>query len=122
LSKNSEISPEEKTLDHPGAAVASLTRQISTSLATVLYRTIKCVAYRQASPLWQHSSQKNLKPSEIWRLIFEKTGTFRQKFGSESPFGRYFSPQKEKKRLMCKSMSHFISKFKILLEEYLSYR
>jgi hypothetical protein len=29
----------------PVAAVASLTGQISTSLATVLYRTIKCVAY-----------------------------------------------------------------------------
>lgn len=31
------------------AAVASLRRQISTKLATILYRTIKCVAYRQAS-------------------------------------------------------------------------
>jgi len=30
------------------AAVASLRRQISTKLVTILYRTIKCVAYRQA--------------------------------------------------------------------------
>jgi hypothetical protein len=47
-------------------------------------------------------SPKILKLGEIWQLAFEKTGTFRQKFGSVLPFWRFFAPdkKKEKERLL----------------------
>lgn len=39
-------------------------------------------------------SPKNLKLGEIWRSVFEKTGNFRQKFGSVSAFGDFSSKTK----------------------------
>ncbi len=42
-------------------------------------------------------SPKILKLGEIWQLVFEKTGTFRQKFGSVLPFWRFFRSRKKTK-------------------------
>jgi hypothetical protein len=54
--------------------------------------------------------------------FLEKTGTFRQKFGSESPLGRDFSPQKRKEKIDEQIDVTFYFQIQILLEEYLSYR
>jgi hypothetical protein len=73
------------------AALARLSRQISTSPATTLFGIVKCVAYRQACDI---TLPKKIKLREIWRLVFERTGVFRQKFGLVSPFGD-FSPKRK---------------------------
>ncbi len=105
------------------AAVASLTRQISTSLATVLCRTIKCVACRQACLLWRHSSQKHLKPNEIWRLVFKKQGLFARNLDQSRLLVATFRPKKKRKEKIDVQIDvtfHF--QIQILLEEYLSDR
>jgi hypothetical protein len=62
--------------------MASILRQISPSLVTLLYRNIKTVASRQ-------TCDDTLPKGKVWRILFEKKGILARNL-------RQFRPQEKK--------------------------